>query len=136
MRMGIKLVAYDGPQTSEKAVNQAIGLMKPQDELMLLMVVPAGGMAELADVPPDMTVARAQELVKSEVEALRERGVRAMGMVKEGDIAEEILKLSSEMGVDIIVLGHHGLSKVGRFAVGSVVEHIYKHAERPGLIVK
>jgi nucleotide-binding universal stress UspA family protein len=134
--MGIKLVAYEGPQLSEKAVNQAIGLLKPQDELLLLFVVPVGGIAELADVPPDMTVARAQEMVKAEVEALRERGVRAMGMVKEGDIAEEILKMSSEMGVDIIVLGHRGLSKVGRFAVGSVVEHIYKHAERPVLIVK
>jgi len=134
--MGIKLVAYEGPQVSEKAIKQALGLLKPQDELLLLMVVPLGGIAELADVPPDMTVARAQEMVKAEVEALRERGVRAMGMVKEGDIAEEILKMSSEMGVDIIILGHHGLSKVGRFAVGSVVEHIYKHAERPVLIVK
>ena len=134
--MGIKLVVYDGPQASEKAINQAIGLLKPQDELMLLLVVPAAGMAELADVPPDMTVAKGQEMVKEEVEKLRQRGVRAMGMVKEGDIAEEILKMSSEMAVDIIVLGHHGLSKVGRFAVGSVVEHVYKHAERPVLIVK
>ena len=134
--MGIKLVAYDGSQASEKAVNQAIALMKPPDELLLLMVVPAGVIAELADVPPDMTVARAQEMVDSEVAALKDRGVKASGMVKEGDIAEEILKQSSEMAVDIIVLGHHGLSKVGRFAVGSVVEHVYKHAERPVLIVK
>ena len=134
--MGIKLVAYEGPQASEKAVNQAIGLLKPGDELLLLVVVPGPGMAELADVPPDMTVARAREMVKAEVESLLPKGVRALGMVKEGDIAEEILKLGSEMGVDIIVLGHHGLSKVGRFAVGSVAEQVYKRAERPVLIVK
>jgi len=129
-------VAFEGPQASEKAVNQAIGLLKPGDELLLLIVVPGPGMAELADVPPELTVAKAGEMVKAEVESLIQKGVRAIGMVKEGDIAEEILKLGSEMGVDMIVLGHHGLSRVGRFAVGSVAEQVYKHADRPVLIVK
>lgn len=134
--MGIKLVAFDGTETSRKAINQAVSLMKPEDELLLLMVVPVEGIAEFADVPPDMTLSRAQEIVKAEVQALKERGVKALGMVKEGDVAEEILKMGSEMGVDLIVLGHQGLSKVGRFAVGSVADHVYKHASRPVLIVK
>ena len=134
--MGIKLVAFDGSESSRKALNQAMALMKPDDELLLLMVVPVTVIEELADVPPDMTLSSAHQLVNAELESLKQAGVKALGIVKEGDVAEEILNVGKQMGVDIIVLGHHGQSKVGRFAVGSVVEHVYKHAERPVLIVK
>jgi len=133
--MGIKLVAFDGTESSRKAIDKAVELIGPQDELLLLMVVPSGGIAELADLPPDMTVASARQLVNAELDALKGRGVRAIGLVSEGDVAEQILKTSSEMGVDIIVIGHHGVSKVGRFAVASVAEHVAKHADRPVLMV-
>jgi len=134
--MGIKLVAFDRSESSRKALNQAVALMKPDDELFLLMVVPSAVITEFADVPPDVTLSSAQQLVNAELEKLKQMGVKALGIVKAGDFAEEILKMSSEMGVDLIVIGYHGLSKVGRFAVGAIAEQVYKRAERPVLIVK
>lgn len=133
--MGIKLVAFDGTESSRKAIDKAAGLMGPRDELLLLMVVPSGSIEEFADLPPDVTVASARLLVNAELDALKERGVRAMGIVREGDVAAEILNISSMMLVDIIVIGHHGVSKVGRFAVANVAEHVAKHADRPVLVV-
>lgn len=133
--MGIKLVAFDGTEPSRKAIDKAAELTGPQDELLLLMVVPSGSIAEFADLPPDMTVSSARQLVNAELETLKGRGVRAMGMVREGDVTEEILNISSEMHVDIIVIGHHGVSKVGRFAVASVAEQVAKRADRPVLMV-
>ena len=134
--MGTKLVAYDGTESSQKAVERATGLLLADDELLLLMVVPTEAIAELAEIPPDVTLQSAQETVAAEVAELRKRNVNVRGLVKEGDIADEILKLASEIGVDLIVIGHSGVSKVGRFAVANVAEQVYKRSERPVLIVK
>ncbi|MEM2977324.1 MAG: universal stress protein, partial [Thermoplasmata archaeon] len=118
--MGVKLVAYDGSEASKKALQQAAGLMKPGDELVLVMVVPTAVIKEFADVPPDVSTSKARAMVEAAVEELRGRGVSARGVVREGDIADEILNLSAELSADIIVIGHRGLSKIGRFAIGSV----------------
>lgn len=129
-------MAFDGSETSRKALVQAEALLRPDDELLVVMVVPVAVIAEFADVPPDISTARAQGLVNAAVSELRERSVRAMGLVREGDIADEILKLAADMSVDIIVIGHRGLSKIGRFALGSVADRVARYATRPVLIVR
>jgi nucleotide-binding universal stress UspA family protein len=134
--MGIKLVAFDGSETSDKALKQAASLMRPDDELLVLMVVPVAAIAEFADVPPDITTAKAHGLVNAAVARLKEAGVKALGMVRQGDIADEILKIAADMAVDMIVIGHRGLSKIGRFALGSVADKVARYATRPVLIVK
>jgi len=134
--MGIKLVAFDGSESSRKALDQAAGLLKESDELLVVMVVPVAAIAEFAEVAPDISTARALGLVNSAVAELKERGVRALGLVRQGDIAEEILKIAADMPVDIIVIGHRGLSKVGRFALGSVADKVARYATRPVLIVR
>ncbi|MEM2870140.1 MAG: universal stress protein [Thermoplasmata archaeon] len=134
--MGVKLVAYDGSEASKKALQQAAGLMKPGDELVLVMVVPTAVIKEFADVPPDVSTSKARAMVEAAVEELRGRGVSARGVVREGDIADEILNLSAELSADIIVIGHRGLSKIGRFAIGSVADRVVRYASRPVLIVR
>ncbi|MGQ9582832.1 MAG: universal stress protein [Thermoplasmatota archaeon] len=134
--MGVKLVAYDGSETSRKAIQQARGLMGPGDKLVLVMVVPTAVIKEFADVPPDITLSRARGMVEAALAELKKDGVSASGVVREGDIADEILKLGSELGADIIVLGHRGLSKIGRFAIGSVADRVVRYATRPVLIVR
>ena len=134
--MGIKLVAFDGSETSDKALKQAASLMRPDDELLVLMVVPVAAIAEFADVPPDISTAKAQGLVNAAVARLRDDGVKALGMVRQGDIADEILKTAADLAVDIIVIGHRGLSKIGRFALGSVADKVARYATRPVLIVR
>jgi nucleotide-binding universal stress UspA family protein len=134
--MGIKLVAFDGSETSRKALKQAAAIMGPDDELLVLMVVPVAAIAEFADVPPDISTAKATGLVNAAVAELKEGGVRALGMVRQGDIADEILKIAADMPVDIIVIGHRGLSKIGRFALGSVADKVARYATRPVLIVR
>ena len=73
--MGIKLVAFDGSETSRKALNQAAGLLREGDELLVLMVVPVAAIAEFADVPPDISTAKAHGIVNAAVAELRDRGI-------------------------------------------------------------
>lgn len=57
----------------------------------------------------------------------------SMEMVKPAD---EILKLASEEHVDMIVIGTHGRSGLGRMLMGSVAEHVIRGAACPVVTVK
>jgi nucleotide-binding universal stress UspA family protein len=134
--MGQILLAYDGSETSKKALKKALALMKEEDELLVVMVVPTNIIAEFADVPPDVSIAKAQNIVNELISDLKAREINVIGMVREGDIADEILKIGSDMECDLIVIGDKGVSKIGRFAMGSVADKVVHYANRPVLIVK
>lgn len=54
----------------------------------------------------------------------------------EGDPAAEIVTLAREVGCDLIVMGTHGRTGIGRLLMGSVAESILRKAPCPVLTVK
>jgi len=62
--------------------------------------------------------------------------VRIEHRVAEGDPAEEVLRLSQALSCDLIVMGTHGKTGLGRFLTGSVAEAVLRKAECPVLVVK
>jgi nucleotide-binding universal stress UspA family protein len=56
--------------------------------------------------------------------------------LKEGDPATEILRLAEERKVDVIVMGTHGRTGLGRLLMGSVAEQIVRKAPCPVLTVR
>jgi nucleotide-binding universal stress UspA family protein len=134
--MGIILVAYDGSELARKALKKADRIVRKEDELILVHVIPTNVISEFADIPPEITKAKAQEIMNEALSDLKRRGLQATGMVMEGDIADEIIKIGTDMDVDLIVVGEKGVSKVGRFALGSVADKVMRYARRPVLLVK
>jgi nucleotide-binding universal stress UspA family protein len=134
--MGIILVAYDGSDLAKKALKKADRIVREEDELILVHVIPTHVISEFAEVPPDVSKAKAQEMMNLALNDLKSRGIQATGMVREGDIADEIIKIGSELDVDLIVIGEKGVSKVGRFALGSVADKVMRYARRPVLLIK
>ena len=134
--MGIILVAYDGSDLAKKALKKADRIVRKEDELILVHVIPTIIITEFADVPSDVTKAKAQEMMNEALNDLKGRGIQATGMVMEGDIADEIIKIGTDLDVDLIVVGEKGVSKVGRFALGSVADKVMRYARKPVLLVK
>jgi nucleotide-binding universal stress UspA family protein len=134
--MGTILLGYDGSEASKKAINKVVSLTKPEDELIVVSVVPLHTLKEFADIDPEISKARAQQAVNAAIASLKSSGLKVIGLVREGDIAEELLKLSVELDCDLIVLGDRGLSKVSAFALGSVTEKVMRYAKKPVLVVK
>jgi nucleotide-binding universal stress UspA family protein/quercetin dioxygenase-like cupin family protein len=56
--------------------------------------------------------------------------------VAEGDAAEEVLRLAASANCDLIVMGTHGRTGIGRILMGSVAEEVLRKAACPVLIVK
>jgi len=54
----------------------------------------------------------------------------------EGDAATEILNVAKVTKADLIVMGTHGRSALGRFLMGSVATHVVRRATCPVVTVK
>jgi nucleotide-binding universal stress UspA family protein len=53
-----------------------------------------------------------------------------------GDAAEEIVRLAGKANCDLIVMGTHGRSGLGRLLMGSVAEKVLRKAPCPVVTVK
>jgi nucleotide-binding universal stress UspA family protein/quercetin dioxygenase-like cupin family protein len=56
--------------------------------------------------------------------------------VAEGDAAEEVLRLLDALACDLVVMGTHGQTGLGRLLTGSVAEEVLRQAQCPVLVVK
>jgi nucleotide-binding universal stress UspA family protein len=56
--------------------------------------------------------------------------------IEEGDPVAQILHVAHEVGADLIALGTHGRTGIGRLAMGSVAEQVLRRATCPVLTVK
>ena len=74
--------------------------------------------------------------MRTAFERLREKGVPAEPLVKEGDPAVRILETSREQGADLIAMTTHGRRGVSRWILGSVAEKVLRAANVPLLVVR
>lgn len=56
--------------------------------------------------------------------------------LREGDTAAEVLQVADDVGADLIVMGTHGRTGMGRVLMGSVAESILRGSPCPVLVVK
>jgi nucleotide-binding universal stress UspA family protein len=62
--------------------------------------------------------------------------VRVEHVLVEGSPVEEILRLAKEIHCDLIVMGTHGRTGLGRVVLGSVAEQVVRQADCPVLTTK
>ena len=60
--------------------------------------------------------------------AVEKGGLKAQGIVEEGDPRSTIIKHATKWGANLIVAGSHGRKGLDRFLMGSVAEFIVRHA--------
>jgi nucleotide-binding universal stress UspA family protein len=86
-------------------------------------------------VPPTATY---NEPLRAKLHELlpRDPKVRVEHEFAEGDAAIEILRLAEETKCNLIVMGTHGRTGLGRLLMGSVAEQVVRKAPCPVLTVK
>lgn len=89
--------------------------------------------------PPEPEDAKAKiwkEFHKLEAAYPRVRDLRVETRIAEGDPAVCILEAAREVGADMIVMGTHGRTGLGRLLMGSVAEEVLRKAPCPVMTVK
>jgi nucleotide-binding universal stress UspA family protein len=104
-------------------------------------IVPAvgyTGLAEpmpIADITDQLEDSAERELPKlAECEECAELKIEEV--IVHGDPAAEIVRVSDERKVDLIVISSHGRTGFGRMIFGSTAEAVVRHAHCPVLVVK
>jgi nucleotide-binding universal stress UspA family protein len=105
-----------------------------------LVVVHATGLPAIAFVEGGAPPRPEDLFAAAEAELSRVRPpdpqVRVERLLKEGDPVTEILSAAREAGADLIVMGTHGRTGLGRLLMGSVAEHVVRHATCPVVTVR
>jgi nucleotide-binding universal stress UspA family protein len=141
------LVATDGSQQSLAAAHRASELLRAADHVTLLSVVTeipgddAGGFEGSVYTPEEQEKLWAAELAEAGEELARTaRALSASGQIDKrievGDVANTVCHVAEELGVDVIVVGSHGRTGLERIFLGSVSEHVVRHAPCPVLVVR
>ncbi len=136
------VLAVDGSEVSKNAAKHAVALAKSTGgELIAIHVIPPFDVTEIESFKPDTIMKGLREegeKILSEVRALASKeGVKVETRVEDGIPYDRICEVAEESNADLIVMGSHGRTGIGKVFIGSVAERVIgKSQNRPVLIVK
>ena len=133
------LVAFDGSPYAEYAFEVPLSLAAMARARLGIVSV-----ATLPEPPGSVetraTIESATEHYEEAYERLRRhaetRGLTLETRVLVGHPAEQIIRLSADTHVDLIVVGHRGRSRISQWVFGSVSKRIVNHAPCSVLVAR
>jgi nucleotide-binding universal stress UspA family protein len=132
------LLATDLSSASAGATDQALELTRAlHADLLVVSVIDSA--SPLATGPlPRMDQRRAARELAAQALVVKGRriGVSVSFLVWEGEPGPAIVEAAGSEAVDLIVVGTRGRNRVERFVLGSVSDHVVRHAPCPVLIVR
>ncbi|WP_280588288.1 universal stress protein [Halorubrum sp. Boch-26] len=133
------LCPTDGSPGSDAAVEHACYLAELAGARIhaLFVVDETIAGADGWDVVVEREEGRGERALDAVAAAGAERGVPVEKHLRRGSPHEEILDAAGDYEADLIVMGTHGRTGVGRFlAAGSVAERVVRHSEAPVLTAR
>jgi nucleotide-binding universal stress UspA family protein/quercetin dioxygenase-like cupin family protein len=138
---GIQTILHptDFSENSRPAFQAACALARDSHATLLVLHVMMPSVSPLGQSPPPdpLRPAESQES-PSQLPWPRpsDPQIRVEHRLAEGDPAEEILRLAEALRCDLVVMGTHGRTGLGRFLTGSVAEAVLRKAGCPVMVVK
>ena len=133
------LVPLDGSSYSEKALLHACDLAKNyQSRLILLYVVEKLVFINPLDRKVYLEMLRkvGNNVLTTGKKIATNQGMNSKIVIKEGNIANEIIKLAKKEQCNLIVMGNKGLGATARFLLGSISNKLANNSTCSILIVK
>jgi nucleotide-binding universal stress UspA family protein len=137
------LLPTDGSDRSMDAVRYAIDLAKQTNASILVLSVVDERFKSIETAPDPVAFMESafMESAKTYVEAaeneIKKEGISVSKSVRIGNPADEIVKEAEESGIDLIVIGSHGRTRIQSALLGSVtMSVIHKETNIPVLIIR
>jgi nucleotide-binding universal stress UspA family protein len=132
------LLATDLTAASREATERAVELASRLEARLLIVNVlekrrlTGGGSHERVD----QARSERESMLVAVVRSAREAGATAEFLVWEGDPGDSIAAAADAEHADIVVVGTRGRSGAERMLLGSVSDHVVRHADCPVLVVR
>ena len=138
------LVAIDGSDGSMRALDFAARQAgyAPAAELHVLTIQPAAAANTAweiyvsAERLQEIAAERSRDILAAAAERLQGASFGVQLEQLTGEPAETIASRAAELGCESIVMGTHGLGKLGVLLMGSVAQRVLHHATLPVTLVK
>jgi nucleotide-binding universal stress UspA family protein len=135
------LIPTDGSDTAELAVEHGVKLAKAVNAKVYGLYVI--DVSAFTGVPTEAIWENMRELLEDEgkkalekiEKVAKENRVKFENILEEGVPSEDIVRISKEKGVDLIVMGTAGRTGLDRFLLGSVTEKVVRTSACPVLVV-
>jgi nucleotide-binding universal stress UspA family protein len=130
------LLAIDGSEPSDVAAGTLSARPWPEGTVIRVLSVVEDVYPPISEVTlnphyQQMTqelVQEAEKLVARVADSLRRLHFAVESAVRQGDPRAEIVDDAASFGADLIVVGSHGRTGIKRWILGSVAEHVVRHA--------
>jgi len=147
------LIAVDGTKASTAVLSTFYNLVKKPEHVILLHVQKLQGRSLMLDMLGDAEMStlkesivgtehkdaldeKAAKILNYYKSQLEDSGVNITTEIRAGHPCDEILKVSDEENVDLILLGNSGRKGLNRVISGSVAREVQKHTKVPVLVAK
>lgn len=105
-------------------------------DLVSYVWIPAGPASVPAPVPDDVA-RRIMDVAEKSLHATAAKAPEIVRrLIRKGHPRDVILDVAKEAAADVIVMGTHGRRSVPHLFIGSVAEHVVRHAPVPVLVVR
>lgn len=135
------LIAVDDSAFSMKAAKAGFALAHAIKAMIGILYV-VDKSKEVSNTDLGMTPAQSQTILLREAEKTIEQYIKMYNGIDkifrftpEGFPEQEILNIAKEWEADLIIMGTHGRSGLGRILTGSIAEYIIRHAEIPVMVI-
>jgi nucleotide-binding universal stress UspA family protein len=132
------LFATDFSPASNAVLRYATALARDSEALLLIVhveeVPTAYAAGEMYLPPPDYPNPEIRRMLDTVVPT--DISVRFEHHLLLGTAAEEIVRAAKDLDADLIVIGTHGRTGLGRVLMGSTAEQVMRHAECPVLTLR
>jgi nucleotide-binding universal stress UspA family protein len=139
------LVAYDGSDPAQDAVEYAIEEHADKEIVLLRVVEVASGMTDAGinmiqerfrEKPEKVRKEARQKVAEEIADLFEEADLSYETEIVFGDAAREIVEYAEQNDIDQIVIGNHGRGGVSRVLLGSVGEKVVRRAPMPVTVVR
>jgi nucleotide-binding universal stress UspA family protein len=134
------LVAYDGSDHSQKALDLAVKIAQCSDGKLTVLFafdkVPTIFGDDETEHFIERAMSKGRDVLGEATAHLRETGVEFNALTVEGPAAEAILRVAQAEHCDLIVMGSRGLGMMQGLLLGSVSYRVLHHAQIPVLTVR
>jgi nucleotide-binding universal stress UspA family protein len=137
------LVPLDGSKTAEGVLLHAKALAYSEGaELVLLTVASNPAMDYVFSDPGIAQSAIEEQQTRSkkymtEMESqLKAAGFKVSNLLREGAVADVILRTAEEINADVIAMSTHGRTGPARWLLGSVADRVVRSSKIPVLLIR
>lgn len=137
------LVPLDGSQVAEGVLPHARALAFAEGAEIVLLRVAANPVMEFTFSDPSVAQRVVEDLetqskqyMAGVEESLKKDGFQVSALIREGAVADMILRTAEEVGADVIAMSTHGRTGPARWLLGSVADRVVRNSSIPVLLIR